>query len=257
MKCYGQFSAGLIIVAVVWVLTAESALAIMGFWVNFGRQPTEFENSVISQVFAKRLAAANLFYPNQPTEIYVGDSGRRKQTSLDDLTFIWAYFRGNPIFCSINGCLLTRLERDDNGKWRKVLDTKSNGFLVGSDVVYSGRALLITEDKRGCRKLIWNGSAYENGRANGKPCFDRLKEAAGELVDEMRRGLRAERIRYKNLRVIRGGGAVQIHPESNRSSSKSILSAIANKRDAKLSSIGNNFQLIFPKGAISPYFILK
>ncbi len=208
-------------------------------------------------IFADRIERANQFHPDQPVEIFLGQTRWSKDWNTKRLNI---YIRGNPEFCTEDGCLLAIYGEDQQGLWRKELEVQSNGYLMVTDIARNGRAVLISETATSCLNLVWEGVAYGEFRREG-PCVDRPKRAKedtlAETVRAVREALRKGRIGYRGLKVENEVVMVSLRRVEDLSLATAQLPSVAQKIGATIEVDGALFRIIPSFGEIPRFLSLN
>lgn len=235
----------------------RNAQAIIWNPIKFTSEAQSWETDVITQFYAQRLKSAQSKFPDKPTEILVG---RTKSLSGESQNHIYVYLRGNPEFCSAEGCLLSYLQKDRQQEWRSAIEITSNGYFMITDIGENGRRVLVTETNTACVDLIWNGASYEPSFGAG-PCFDRRKAALDDAIDEtimeLYRAFRKDQIGFTGLAPQGSAVAVSLKFETDRTIALSLLNEVAARHGATLHTAGNSFRLVYDFSDLPRFFVLE
>jgi len=232
--------------------------AIIWYQIKFTAQVHEWEMDVVRDFYDQRLKFSQSEFPDRPVEILVG---RVEGNSEGHRDHIDVYLRGNPEFCSKEGCFLSRLKQDEQGQWRSEFELLSNGYLMITDIGRGGRLVLVTETNTRCLNLVWNETVYEHISAPG-PCEDRQKAALGDAIDDtirnVRSAFRKNKISYYGGVVPQGATVtVSIEFETDRSKARTLLSDIAAKNGGIVQTDGNSFSLKYDFSHFPRFFVLE
>jgi len=235
---------------------AGPAQAIIWYQIKFTAQVHEWEMDVVRDFYDQRLKFSQSEFPDRPVEILVG---RVEGTSDGHRGHIDVYLRGNPEFCSKEGCLLSRLKQDEQGQWQSEFEIQSNGYLMITDIHRGGRAVLVSETNTHCLDLIWNESVYERFYGLG-PCYDRRIAALQDAIDETRRDVFTvirKRIHVTEFASHCATVTVSVELEMDRSKARTLLSDIAAKHGGIVLDDRNSFSLKYDFSNLPRFFVLE
>ena len=249
MSCRRTFLMSLIIVI---ILLASDARALIWSQIKFTDQAPSWLLDIVEQHYTKRLERARDKHPSQPVDILFGRSRLSKDWNPN---YINIYLRGNPEFCTEEGCLLALLHKDEQGNWQSSLEVQSNGYLMVTDYMENGRMILITETNTSCVNLVWNGTVYEQHPRKG-PCVDRTKYALRSTIDNVNAAFNESRIR--GIPQIADDTTVKMSVRlKDQFAAKVLLSEIAQKSGATLETDGDVFRLVHDFSNLPRFFVLE